>query len=239
MCTPPPQGVIDPSGVHVPERQELSFSAWILWVARNAVLDNMRAPRQRRVHTSPMEHLETRLDGPVLIKPTAYRDERGFFQETYRRNAFAELGIAAEFVQDNQSRSARGVVRGMHFQVGDGAAKLVRCGRGAVLDVVVDIRRGSPTYGEWEAFELTDENFHQVYCPVGFAHGFCVLTDQADVMYKQTAYYDGALERGFAYDDPDVAIGWPDGMALRASERDANAPRLTDIETELPFVYRA
>jgi dTDP-4-dehydrorhamnose 3,5-epimerase len=184
-----------------------------------------------------MDRLETRLDGPMLITPVAHGDERGFFQETYRRNAFAELGIPAEFVQDNHSRSVHGVVRGMHFQVGDGVAKLVRCARGAVLDVVVDIRRRSPTFGEWEAFELTDENHHQVYCPIGFAHGFCVLSDHADVMYKQTAYYDHALERGISYDDPDVAIAWPEGIGLKPSARDANAPLLREIEAELPFVY--
>jgi dTDP-4-dehydrorhamnose 3,5-epimerase len=184
-----------------------------------------------------MKRLDTRLDGPLLIAPEAHPDERGFFQETYRRNAFAELGINDEFVQDNHSRSAHGVVRGMHFQVGDGVAKLVRCARGAILDVVVDIRRGSPTYGGWEAFELTDENFHQVYCPIGFAHGFCVLSEHADVMYKQSRYYDDALERGIAYDDPDVAVAWPEGIDLRPSRRDASAPRLEEIAAELPFVY--
>jgi dTDP-4-dehydrorhamnose 3,5-epimerase len=184
-----------------------------------------------------MERLETRLDGPVLVRPVVHLDERGFFQETYRRNTFAELGIHEDFVQDNHSRSTYGVVRGMHFQVGDGVAKLVRCARGTILDVVVDIRRGSPSFGEYEAFELSDENLHQVYCPIGFAHGFCVLSEQADVMYKQTSYYAGALERSIAYDDPDVAIAWPKGLELRPSERDASAPLLKEIELELPFVY--
>jgi dTDP-4-dehydrorhamnose 3,5-epimerase len=186
-----------------------------------------------------MERLETRLDGPILIRPRVHPDERGFFHETYRRSVFGDLGIPDEFVQDNHSRSVRGVVRGMHFQVGPGVGKLVRCGRGAILDVVVDIRHSSPTFGEWEAFELTDENFHQIYCPVGFAHGFCVLSEQADVMYKQTAYYDEALERGISYADPDVAIAWPDGIDLTPSERDAKAPDLKDIQAELPFVYEA
>jgi dTDP-4-dehydrorhamnose 3,5-epimerase len=184
-----------------------------------------------------MERLEIRLDGPVLIRPAVHPDERGFFQETYRRSTYAELGIRDEFVQDNHSRSAQGVVRGMHFQIGDGVAKLVRCARGAILDVVVDIRRRSPAFGEWEAFELTDQNFHQLYCPIGFAHGFCVLSEQADVMYKQTAYYDDALDRGISYADPDVAIAWPEGIELTPSARDARAPRLRDIEGELPFVY--
>ena len=184
-----------------------------------------------------MERLETRLDGPVLIEAVAHPDERGFFQETYRRSAFAGLGIGDEFVQDNHSRSVQGIVRGMHFQVGVGVAKLVRCARGAILDVVVDIRRGSPTFGEWEAFELNDDNFHQIYCPIGFAHGFCVLSERADVMYKQTTYYDRALERGISYDDPDVAIAWPRGIDLKPSERDSKAPLLREIQAELPFVY--
>lgn len=173
----------------------------------------------------------------MLIRPLVHPDERGFFHETYRRSTFRDLGISEVFVQDNHSRSVQGVVRGMHFQVGGGVGKLVRCASGAILDVVVDIRRGSPTHGEWEAFELNDENLHQVYCPVGFAHGFCVLSDRADVMYKQTAYYDAALEGGIAYDDPDVAIAWPAGIELRPSERDARAPRLKEIEAELPFEY--
>jgi dTDP-4-dehydrorhamnose 3,5-epimerase len=184
-----------------------------------------------------MERLDTRLDGPVLVRPVVHGDERGFFHETYRRNVYSDLGIPDEFVQDNHSRSGRAIVRGMHFQVGNGAAKLVRCARGAILDVVVDIRRGSPTFGEWEAFELTDENFHQMYCPVGFAHGFCVLSDQADVMYKQSAYYADELERGISYADPDVAIAWPEGLDLKPSRRDAAAPRLREIEAELPFAY--
>jgi len=185
-----------------------------------------------------MQQVETRLTGPVLVEPTVYGDERGFFHETYRRNVYADLGIPDQFVQDNHSRSRHGIVRGMHFQVGRGAAKLVRCARGAILDVVVDLRRGSPTFGEWEAFELTDENLHQLYCPVGFAHGFCVLAEVADVMYKQTGYYSDELERGIAYNDPDVAIAWPD-IELMPSRRDAEAPRLRDIEGELPFVYES
>jgi dTDP-4-dehydrorhamnose 3,5-epimerase len=184
-----------------------------------------------------MEQLETRLEGPVLVNPVIHGDERGFFHESYRRNVYAELGIPEEFVQDNHSRSGRGIVRGMHFQVGDGVAKLVSCARGAILDVVVDIRRGSPTFGEWEAFELTDENLHKIYCPVGFAHGFCVLSEQADVLYKQAPYYEDQLERGIAYNDPDVAIGWPKDTELKPSQRDANAPLLRDIESELLFVY--
>src|SRR5947209_9439078 len=142
-----------------------------------------------------MRTLETRLDGPILIEPNVIGDERGFFCETYRQSVFAELGVVEQMVQDNHSRSRRGVVRGMHFQVGHGVAKLVRCSRGAILDVVVDIRRGSPTFGEWECFELNDENMRIAYCPIGFAHGFCTVSAEADVIYKQSNYYTGDTER--------------------------------------------
>jgi dTDP-4-dehydrorhamnose 3,5-epimerase len=183
-----------------------------------------------------MERLETRLEGPILLGPVVHRDERGFFHESYRREVYAELGIPEEFVQDNHSRSGHGIVRGMHFQVGRGMTKLVRCARGAILDVVVDLRRGSPSFGQWEGFELNDENLHQLYCPIGFAHGFCVLSDTADVIYKCDAYYDESTERGIAYNDPDVGIEWPD-IDLTPSQRDASAPRLRDVVDELPFTY--
>ena len=128
----------------------------------------------------------------------------------------------------------------MHFHVGPGVAKLVRCARGRILDVVVDLRRGSPSYGEWEGFELDDERMRVLYVPVGFAHGFCVLSEIADVIYKQTAYYDPAVERGIAWNDPDVAIKWPLALdELIVSERDSAAPRLSEIAAELPFQYGA
>ena len=183
--------------------------------------------------------LDTRIDGPILVKPAVFGDERGFFTETYRRNEFAELGIPEEFKQDNHSRSGHGIVRGMHFQIGRGAAKLVRVSRGAIVDVLVDLRRGSPTFGEWEAFELSDENLHQLYCPIGFAHGFCVTGEAADVMYKCSGYYDESIERGIKYDDPDVGISWPQGIELKPSQRDASAPLLREVQDELPFVYSA
>jgi dTDP-4-dehydrorhamnose 3,5-epimerase len=186
------------------------------------------------------ERLETRLEGVGLIQAELLGDERGFFAETYRRSEFAELGFADEMVQDNHSRSKRGIVRGMHFQVGAGAAKLVRAGRGHILDVVVDLRRGSPTYGEWESFDLTEENGRMIYCPIGFAHGFCVVSEVADVFYKQSNYYSGEHERGFKYDDPDVGIEWPiPAGELIASERDRTAPMLKDIAEQLPFRYVA
>jgi dTDP-4-dehydrorhamnose 3,5-epimerase len=187
-----------------------------------------------------VERLETRLEGPILIAPRKFGDERGFFSETYRRSTFGELGIGEEMVQDNHSRSSHGIVRGMHFQIGEGAAKLVRCPVGSVYDVVVDLRRGSPTYGQWEGFELNEDNFHVLYCPIGFAHGFCVLSDSADVVYKQSNYYSDERERGISYRDPDVAIEWPLPLEeLKPSERDAGAPNLADVADELPFEYDA
>ncbi len=184
----------------------------------------------------PMERLDTRLNGPILVRPVVHGDERGFFHESYRRSTYAALGIPEEFVQDNQSRSRHGIVRGMHFQVGAGMAKLVRCAQGSIFDVVIDLRKGSPTFGSWEAFELSDENLHQLYCPIGFAHGFCVTSEHADVLYKCSAYYDESIERGIKYDDPDVGIEWPK-VELTPSQRDAAAPLLHEIRDELPFIY--
>ena len=187
-----------------------------------------------------MQTHPTQLSGPLLIEPSVFGDDRGFFMETYRREWHARVGIPEddEFIQDNHSRSGKGVVRGMHFYVGAGVAKLVRCSRGRILDVVVDVRRGSPSYGQWEGFELDDETMRMLYVPVGFAHGFCVLSDVADVSYKQTAYYDPELERGIAWNDPDVGIRWPlPDAQLLVSPRDDAAPRLSEIADELPFEY--
>ncbi|MGH2832356.1 MAG: dTDP-4-dehydrorhamnose 3,5-epimerase [Solirubrobacteraceae bacterium] len=187
-----------------------------------------------------MRVVSSRLPGVIVIEPAVFPDERGFFCETYRHSWHAEAGIPAQesFIQDNHSRSTRGVVRGMHFHIGAGVAKLVRCARGQILDVLVDLRRGSPTYGQWEGFELDDEAMRALYVPVGFAHGFCVLSDVADVIYKQTAYYDPAVERGIAWNDPDVAIEWPLSLEeLVVSERDSKASTLAEFEKELPFVF--
>jgi dTDP-4-dehydrorhamnose 3,5-epimerase len=183
-----------------------------------------------------MRRLPSRLEGPSLIEPTIHSDSRGFFVETYRRNDLAQLGVAVDFVQDNHSRSRRGVVRGIHFQLPPGQAKLVRCARGAIFDVVVDLRYGSPTYGEWEAHELSDENHRQLYVPVGFGHGFCVLSEEADVVYKVSSYYDPSIERAVAWDDPDIGIEWPQ-LELIVSDRDAAAPRLAEIAGTLGFEY--
>ena len=178
--------------------------------------------------------LETRLAGLALIRPVVHGDQRGFFQETWRHDLWRDLGADSEFVQDNHSRSGRGVVRGMHFKLGEGQSKLVRCATGAILDVVVDIRRGSPTFGEWESFALTEENAHQLFVPVGFAHGFCVTSEVADVVYRCSSYHDPELEGEFAYDDPEVGIEWPD-LELLPSGRDASAPRLSELAAGLPF----
>jgi dTDP-4-dehydrorhamnose 3,5-epimerase len=183
-----------------------------------------------------MKSLPTRLDGSLLLAPAVYRDDRGFFCETFRDSAFAELGVSEPMVQDNHSRSSYGVVRGIHFQIGEGCSKLVRCARGAIWDVLVDLRRGSPTYGSWEGFDLTDENMHVLYAPVGFGHGFCVRSEVADVCYKQSSYYSAEVERGIAYDDAQIAIDWPIPVAQRiVSERDATAPSLAQVAAELPF----
>lgn len=180
----------------------------------------------------------TSLSGPMLLEPTVHGDDRGFFVETFRREEQALLDVSGEFIQDNHSRSRRGVVRGMHFHVGEGVAKLVRCGRGRIWDVVVDIRQGSPSYGAWEGFELDDAQHRQLYVPVGFAHGFCTLSDVADVMYRQTAYYSPDVERGIAYDDPALGIEWPIEAEERiVSARDAAAPTLAGFQADNPFVY--
>jgi dTDP-4-dehydrorhamnose 3,5-epimerase len=178
--------------------------------------------------------LETRIDGLVLVEPDVFPDSRGFFLETFRANRYAELGIDVEFVQDNHSRSERGAIRAFHFQLTPGQAKLVRAVRGSVHDVAVDLRRDSPTYGEHEGFELSDSNHRQLYVPVGFAHGFCVTSEVADVTYKVSNYYDAQTERGIAFDDPDLGVRWPVEEPL-VSERDRSNPRLAEIAPDLPW----
>jgi dTDP-4-dehydrorhamnose 3,5-epimerase len=178
--------------------------------------------------------LETRIEGLVLIEPRAFPDERGFFLESYRERDFRELGVEPGFVQDNHSRSVRGTVRALHFSLPPGQAKLVRAARGSVYDVAVDLRRDSATHGQFEAFELSDENFRQLFVPVGFAHGFCVTSEIADVTYKVSSYYDPATERGIAFDDPEIGIPWPASQPL-VSDRDRTNPRLAEIAAELPW----
>ncbi|MGI8715319.1 MAG: dTDP-4-dehydrorhamnose 3,5-epimerase [Solirubrobacteraceae bacterium] len=180
-----------------------------------------------------MQKLPTKLMGPVLLAPEVHGDERGFFLESYRVTMFAELGVPDEFVQDNHSRSRAGIARGMHFQPGQ--AKLVRCVRGSIYDAIVDIRPDSPQFGEWEGFRLDDSEHRQLYVPDGFAHGFCVLSELADVTYKITTYYDPERENGFALHDPELAIDWPEGLTV--SPRDRNAPSLAQLRASLPSAY--
>jgi dTDP-4-dehydrorhamnose 3,5-epimerase len=181
--------------------------------------------------------LEARIEGLVLVEPEPHGDDRGFLVETFRDDAWAELGVAVEgFVQDNQSRSRRGTLRGLHFQTRPGQAKLVRCARGAIFDVAVDLRRGSPTFGGWEGHELSDANHRQLFVPIGFAHGFLVTSEEADVVYKLSSYYSPDSEAGIRWDDPQIGIRWPlDGAAPRLSERDRTAPTLAEIAAELPW----
>jgi dTDP-4-dehydrorhamnose 3,5-epimerase len=178
--------------------------------------------------------LETKLDGVVLVEPEVHGDERGFLVETFRDDRWRELGVGLDFVQENHSRSHQGILRGLHFQTSPGQAKLVRCLRGRIWDVAVDLRRDSPTYRRWEAFELDDELHRQLLVPVGFAHGFCVLSELADVAYKLSSYYDPDTEAGIAWDDPEVGVEWPVSEPS-LSERDRDAPRLSDIVGSLPW----
>ena len=177
--------------------------------------------------------LPTELEGLVLIEPDVHGDDRGFLVETYSDEQWRKLGVDVDFVQDNHSRSRRGALRGLHFQLRPGQAKLVRCARGRVWDVVVDLRRDSPSHGRWEAHELDDERHLQLYVPVGFAHGFCVLSEEADVAYRLSSRFDPETEATIAWDDPDLAIEWPLEEPL-LSERDRSAPRLAEIADRLP-----
>ena len=163
----------------------------------------------------------------VLVKPRVYADDRGLFLETYHRDKFREAGIAGEFVQDNHSRSRRGVLRGLHYQEPAPQGKLVRCIRGGVFDVAVDIRAGSPQFGKWFGAELNEKNQLMMWIPPGFAHGFCALTDETDVIYKCTAVYDGTGDRSILWNDPDIGIEWPVKDPL-LSPKDTVAPRLKE-----------
>ena len=173
----------------------------------------------------------------IHIKPQRHGDHRGFFAETYSRRQYAGLGIDVEFVQDNHSLSKEvGTLRGLHFQAPPHAqAKLIRCGRGAIFDVAVDIRRGSPTYGEWKGYKLTAENGDQLYIPVGFAHGFVTLEPDSEIVYKCSDYYAPETEGAVLWNDPDISIEWPTDTAPSLSEKDAVAPLFSDLES--PFIF--
>ena len=178
--------------------------------------------------------LPTRLDGLVLLEPDVHGDARGFLVETFRAEEWAAFGVEGPFVQHNQSRSVAGTLRGIHFQTDPGQAKLVRCPRGRVFDVAVDLRSDSATFGEWEGYELDDERHRQLYVPAGFGHGFCVLSEEADVSYLLSSVYDPATEAGIAWDDPEVGVEWPVAEPL-VSDRDRSAPRLAEIAGDLPW----
>ena len=153
----------------------------------------------------------TRMEIPevVLLEPTVHRDDRGYFLETYRRDRYAEAGVPHDFVQDNRSKSTKGVLRGLHAQRARPQGKLVQCVQGKIFDVAVDIRRGSPTFGQWTGVELSEDNRRQLWVPAGLAHGFLVLSEAAEVLYKTTDYYAPEHERSIAWDDPTIAIDWP------------------------------
>jgi dTDP-4-dehydrorhamnose 3,5-epimerase len=170
---------------------------------------------------------QTSLPGVLLIEPKVFTDARGFFLETYNAARFRDIGIEATFVQDNQSRSARGVLRGLHYQEPKPQGKLVRCTRGSLFDVAVDIRKGSPHRGKWYGVELSEENMRMLWIPPGFAHGFCATSDLADLSYKCTELYDAQSDRSILWNDPDIGIEWPISHPL-LSPKDAGAPRLKD-----------
>ena len=179
----------------------------------------------------------TPLEGVLVVEIEYYHDERGFFIENYHKQRFVELGIADDFLQDNHSRSAVRVLRGLHYQgLTAPMAKLIRCTAGAVFDVAVDLRVGSPTFGRWYGIELTAENMKQMYVPVGFAHGFATLSDMADVQYKCTGYYTPRAEGALAWDDPDVGIAWPVSDPI-LSPRDSHALSLRQYLERPAFKY--
>ena len=182
--------------------------------------------------------IETSIDGVYIIEPTVFGDKRGYFMETYSQKDFEELGLNYTFVQDNQSKSSKGVLRGLHFQKENTQAKLVRCLKGEVFDVAVDLRPGSKTYGKWEGVILSEENKKMFMIPKGFAHGFLVLSDEAEFTYKCDDVYNPNAEGGLAWNDPEVGIDWPMGDIkvedLLTSEKDAKWPSLKELrETDL------
>ena len=175
-----------------------------------------------------MKASQTELEGVLLIEPTIHIDSRGRFFESYEKEKYRALGIRENFVQDNQSLSNKNVLRGLHYRVDPEQAKLVRVVKGEVFDVVVDIRKGSPTFGEWQSFILSSTNFLQLYVPVGFAHGFCVLSDVAEFLYKVSEYYSAEKEKGILWNDPDIGINWPISNPV-LSDKDEGNPRLRNL----------
>lgn len=179
-----------------------------------------------------MELVPTRFPEVVVIKPRVFGDSRGYFLETWQATKFAAAGIGTQFVQDNHSHSARWTLRGLHYQIEQPQGKLVRVARGAVFDVVVDVRKSSPTFGEWVGEELSDVNHHMLWIPPGFAHGFLALTDDVDFLYKCTDFYAPQHERTIRWNDPAIGIRWPlpAGVLPLLAKRDSEAPGLGDAE---------
>jgi len=177
-----------------------------------------------------MKILETPLSGALILEPKAFEDARGFFFESYNEKVFAGIGIREKFVQDNHSSSVRGVLRGLHYQVQQPQGKLVRVVSGEVLDVFVDLRKSSPTFGQWHALRLSDQNRLMAWVPPGFAHGFYVLSERADVLYKSTEFYFPELERTVLWNDPDLNIRWETTTEPTLSEKDQRGVRFRDAE---------
>ena len=184
-----------------------------------------------------MEVENTDLEGLKIIKPQVFKDERGFFFESYNIEKMKKAGIKTVFVQSNHSKSVKNTLRGLHFQIPPGGqVKLVRCSRGIIWDVAVDIRKGSSTFGKWFGIELSENNFKQFYIPIGFAHGFCVLSDVAEVQYECSAVYNKDLESGIMWNDPDLAVDWPVKKPL-LSDRDTQNKLFAEFNKNNPFVF--
>lgn len=181
-----------------------------------------------------MKITPTAIPDVLLIEPDVFGDSRGFFMETWHRQKYAEQGLDVDFVQDNHSRSSKGVLRGLHYQLEQPQGKLVRVIAGEVFDVAVDIRRGSPTFGQWVGAELSEANQHQFYIPPGFAHGFCVVSDSADFLYKCTDFYNPQYEHGILWSDPDIGIEWP-GRDIKVSDKDKKNGLLKGMNDHLPI----
>jgi dTDP-4-dehydrorhamnose 3,5-epimerase len=194
---------------------------------RNARAQGNNTANELSYHPRALNIRETTLPGVLLIEPEVFGDDRGFFMETYRLDEFRAKGIGDVFVQDNHSRSARGVLRGLHYQEPNAQGKLVRCTRGAIYDVAVDIRRGSPSFGRWVGIDLTEANKLMLWIPPGFAHGFCAMEEGSDLVYKCTTVYDPAADRAILWNDPEIGIEWPITEPV-LSGKDAAAPRLAE-----------
>ena len=177
-----------------------------------------------------MNVIETSLPGVLILEPKVFGDARGFFLESWNKQTFAKLGLEADFVQDNHSRSARGVLRGLHYQVNEPQGKLVRVVGGSVFDVAVDLRKSSPHFGRWVGYELSAENQRMMWIPPGFAHGFLVLSGSADFLYKTTTYYAPQWDRGIRWDDPQIGVAWPLEGTPVLSAKDQVQPLLKDAE---------